>query len=58
VSARGTIDVTCAVEASDGYEAFERGRAVFASATAEVAFARPVVGVSVELAEGRELEPA
>jgi hypothetical protein len=53
-----TIDVTFAVAAGDGYEAFERGRNVFAAATADTAFARPVVGVNVELAEDRELEPA
>jgi hypothetical protein len=53
-----TIDVTFAVEAGDGYEAFERGRRIFASATKDSALARPVVGVSVELVEDRELEPA
>jgi hypothetical protein len=40
---------TFAVEAGDGYEAFERGRAVFAAA--DTTFARPVVAVSVELAD-------
>ncbi len=53
-----TIDVTFTVEAGDGYEAFERGRAVFAGATTDTTFARPVVAVSVELADERELEPA
>ncbi len=54
----GTIDVTFSVQAEDGYEAFERGRAVFATATAETALARPVVAVSVELAEHSQLEAA
>ena len=53
-----TMDVTFAVEAGDGYEAFERGRAIFAGATADTACGRAVVGVNVELAEDRELEPA
>jgi hypothetical protein len=51
-----TIDVTFAVDARDGYEAFERGRGVFSAATEDTVFARPVVGVSVELGEERELE--
>lgn len=54
----GTIDVTFAVEAGDDCEAFERGRAVFAAATTDTGFARPVVAVSVELVDERELEPA
>lgn len=54
----GTIDVTFAVEARDGYEAFERARGVFAAATSETAFARPVVGVTVELVDTHELEVA
>ena len=54
----GTIDVTFAVDAGDGYEAFERGRAVFAAATTDTTFARPVVAVSVELADEPALEPA
>lgn len=54
----GTIDVTFAVDAGDGYEAFERGRAVFSAATADTTFARPVVAVSVELADEHALEPA
>lgn len=53
-----TIDVTFAVDARDGYEAFERGRQTFAAATADSAFSRPVVGVSVELAQEHELHAA
>ena len=53
-----TIDVTFAVEAQDGYEAFERARTVFAEATARTQFARPVVGVTVETADIREPQAA
>jgi hypothetical protein len=54
----GTIDVTFAVDAQDGYEAFERARTVFAEATARTRFARPVVGVAVETADTREPQAA
>jgi hypothetical protein len=54
----GTIDVTFAVNAEDGYEAFELARGVFARATEHTRFARPVVGVTVEAAGFRELEAA
>ncbi|HEX4035546.1 MAG TPA: hypothetical protein VHX66_13965 [Solirubrobacteraceae bacterium] len=54
----GTIDITFAVEAADGYEAFERARTVFAGATARTQFARPVVGVTVEAADAREPQAA
>jgi hypothetical protein len=50
----GTIDVTFAIEAQDGYEAFEGARIVFGGATARTQFARPVVGVTVETAALRE----
>jgi len=53
-----TIDVSFAVEAHDGYEAFELARNVFAAATAHTQFARPVVGVAVEAAELREPQAA
>ncbi len=53
-----TIDVTFAVRADDGYQAFERGRALFAAATDRTDFARPVVGVTVEVAENPQLEAA
>jgi hypothetical protein len=53
-----TIDVTFAVEAQDGYEAFELARTVFAAATAHTQFARPVVGVTVEAADVREPQAA
>jgi len=53
-----TIDVSFAVEAQDGYEAFERARDVFAEATARTRFARPVVGVTVETADLREPQAA
>jgi len=54
----GTIDITFAVEAQDGYEAFERARSLFAAATERTQFARPVVGVTVETADLRELQAA
>jgi hypothetical protein len=54
----GTIDVTFAVDAKDGYEAFERARKAFAAATAHTQFARPVVGVAIETADLREPQPA
>ncbi|MGD0197483.1 MAG: hypothetical protein ABSC56_06220 [Solirubrobacteraceae bacterium] len=53
-----TIDVTFAVEAEDGYDAFERARTVFASATEHTQFARPVIGVAVEAADLHELQAA
>jgi hypothetical protein len=53
-----TIDVTFAVDAQDGYEAFERARTVFAAATADTQFARPVVGVTVEAGDVREPQAA
>ena len=53
-----TIDITFAVDAQDGYEAFERARTVFAAATARTQFARPVVGVTVETAEIRAPQAA
>ncbi len=53
-----TIDVTFSVQANDGYEAFECGRALFAAATDRTDFARPVVGVTVEVAEHPQLEAA
>jgi hypothetical protein len=53
-----TIDVTFAVNAHDGYEAFELAREVFAAATARTRFARPVVGVTVEAADLREPQAA
>jgi hypothetical protein len=54
----GTIDVAFAVEAQDGYQAFERARNVFAAATARAQLARPVVGVTVETAGVREPQAA
>jgi hypothetical protein len=51
----GTIDVSFAVQAQDGYEAFERARSLFAAASEHTQFARPVVGVTVETADLREL---
>ncbi len=53
-----TIDVTFSVEAADGYEAFERGRALFSAATETTDLARPVVGVTVVIAEHSQLEAA
>jgi hypothetical protein len=47
-----TIDVTFAIEA------FERARTVFATATEDTQFARPVVGVAVEAADLHELQAA
>ena len=49
--------MTFAVDGGDGYEAFERGRAVVAAAATDTTFARPVVAVSVELADEPALEP-
>ena len=54
----GTIDVSFAVDAEDGYEAFERAHNVFAAATTRTQFARPVVGVAVEAADMREPQAA
>jgi hypothetical protein len=54
----GTIDVTFAVQARDGYEAFDLARGLFAAATGHTQFARPVVGVTVETADLRELQAA
>ena len=54
----GTVDVSFAVQADDGYRAFERARAMFAAATRQTEFARPVVGVTVELVDTHDLEAA
>lgn len=53
-----TIDVTFAVDAADGYGAFESARRLFAAATADTVFARPVIGVAVELVATREPQAA
>ncbi|MGH2851487.1 MAG: hypothetical protein ACRDLP_12810 [Solirubrobacteraceae bacterium] len=53
-----TIDVAFAVDADDGYEAFERARNLFAAATTRTRFARPVVGVAVEATDLREPQAA
>lgn len=54
----GTIDVTFSVDADDGYRAFERAHELFATVTAQTAFARPVVGVTVELADAHQTQAA